>query len=378
MQTRNGYSLLGFGCMRLPKDYEVSKALVLEAVRRGINYFDTAYLYQGNEALLGRILDEGGCRDKVRIASKVQPFQINKSEDFEKRFQTQLERLRTDRIDNYLMHMLPDTAVWDRLRSLGVEEWIAEKKRKGQIENIGFSFHGKTDTFIELINSYDWDFCQVQYNYMDVHTQAGIEGVRAAYEKGLDVIIMEPLRGGTLTEGLPQKARALFDRSGDTPASWGLRWLFGQPEVACVLSGMKTEEMLDENIKTAENFTSFSAEDEAIIEQVREAIRADNKIACTGCAYCMPCPYGVDIPASFQAYNESYNEGFIKGMSTYLSLTTLKAKRSNAELCTRCGLCETKCPQRLEIRDDLDLVKRRLENPIYRLIAWYTKRMYRS
>lgn len=378
MQKRGSYSLLGFGCMRLPKDYVLSKELLLHALDRGVNYFDTAYMYQGNEALLGRVLEESDRRGEAMIATKIQPFHVDAPGDFEKRFQIQLERLQTDYIDNYLMHMLPDVPTWERLKGIGAVEWLAEKKEKGQIRKVGFSFHGKTETFLELLDLYPWDFCQVQYNYMDEHSQAGKAGVHAAYEKGIEVIIMEPLRGGMLTEGLPPQAQELFAATGESPASWGLRWLYAQPEVSCVLSGMTTREMLDENIAISEEVRPFGEEDAAVIEQVQVAILAANRIGCTGCSYCMPCPFGVDIPGAFRSYNASCSEGYIKGLTMYFMYTTLKAKRSHAGLCTKCGLCVSKCPQNIAIPDELGAVRKRLETPLYKLATVFTKRKYKG
>lgn len=364
--------------MRLPKDYELSKALVLKALDEGINYFDTAYMYPGNEELLGRILHESGRRDEAIIATKVHSFQLKAADDFEKRFLQQLERLKTDHIDNYLMHMLPDSKVWRRLQSLGVEDWLAQKKEAGQIKRVGFSFHGKSDTFIELLDLYPWDFAMVQYNYMDEFSQAGKAGVRAAYAKGIDVIVMEPMRGGTLVNGLSPRVENMFAESGQSPAAWSFRWLYSQPEVACVLSGMNTLEMLDENIALASDYQPFTSEDESFIESVREAINAENKIPCTGCAYCMPCPRGVNIPGSLLSYNESYSKGYFKGFSSYLMQTTLRAEQSNAGLCNQCGVCKSKCPQSIAVPQEIQRAKKRFETPLYGIATLIIKNMYKA
>lgn len=378
IERRGEYPLLGFGCMRLPKDFELSKSLVLKALDQGVNYFDTAYMYPGNEELLGRILHESGRRDEAIIATKIHSFQLKSPEDFEKRFIQQLERLQTNRIDNYLMHMLPDQKVWNRLQGLGIEDWFSQKKKAGLIGRIGFSFHGKSDTFIEVLNLYPWDFAMVQYNYMDEFTQAGKTGVQAAYAKGIDIIVMEPMRGGTLVNGLSPQVQKMFRATGKSPAAWSLRWLFSQPEVTCVLSGMNTLEMLEENIAIASEYDPFSSEDEIFIERVRETMSAENKIPCTGCSYCMPCPRGVNIPGSLLSYNESYQNGYFKGFSDYMMHTTLRAERSNAGLCNQCGICKSKCPQSIDIPHQIQTVRKRFETPLYGIATLITKSLYKA
>lgn len=378
MKYRNGYSLLGYGCMRLPARFEEAEKLILHAIDSGINYYDTAYTYRGNEMLLGKILASNHCRDKVRIATKLPPYLVKTLDDAEKIFQTELLRLQTEFIDNYLLHMLPDVEVWNRLCGLGIVEWLEEKKASGQIRHVGFSFHGNTNTFLELLDVYPWEFCQIQYNYMDEHSQAGRAGLMAAYERGISVVIMEPLRGGNLTVGLPQKAKLIFAKTKQSPAQWGLGWLYAQGAVTCVLSGMNTMEMLDENIETAEKDHLVSDETEALFREVREAINSSKKIDCSGCSYCMPCPAGVDIPGAFRCYNVSYSDGYRKGFKEYLFCTTFKSSKTNASLCIKCGLCETKCPQSISIREDLAAVSKRFENPIYKLVTAATRNMYRG
>lgn len=366
MLYRNGYSILGFGCMRLPSDYAACEKLILRAIDGGINYFDTAYIYFGKEALLGKILSNHHCRDQVMIATKLPSYLIRNHDNMINIFETELKRLQTDHVDNYLMHMLPDLKVWNHLRELGIEEWLAEKKAAGQIRQIGFSFHGSTNTFLELLDAYPWDFCQIQYNYMDENSQAGRTGLLAAYQRNIPVIIMEPLRGGTLTNGLSIKAKEVFQKTGLSPASWGLRWLWAQKEVTCVLSGMNTVEMLDENIEIASVEREFTRADRDIINEAKTAINANMRISCTGCSYCMPCPHGVDIPGSFRCYNVSYSDTFFRGLKDYLLSTTFKLKRSNASLCVQCGRCERLCPQQIKIRSELQRVKNRFENTFYK------------
>lgn len=384
---KNDLSILGFGCMRFPRkgrsiDRREVEREIGYAIAHGVNYFDTAYMYPGSEAALGEILAKNRWRDKVNIASKMPHFLIKDMEGLDKLFNEQLKRLQTDHIDYYLMHMLPDTKVWERLCRLGIKEWIKDKIESGRIRYIGFSYHGNTENFIKLIDSYDWDFCQVQYNYMDVHSQAGRKGVKYAAGKGIPVIIMEPLRGGRLVNDLPPKARRLFDRAKPqrSPAEWGLRWLWNQPQVSVVLSGMNSMDMVKENIRIASDVRAgeLTAEDKKLYSRVRRAINEKLKVPCTGCGYCQPCPFGVDIPGSFRCYNVSYTDTWAVAMREYFMCTTMKAKRTNASLCRKCGKCEQHCPQGIPIRDRLEDVTKRLEGPVYKVGAFITSKMIRS
>lgn len=382
---RNGerLSALGFGCMRFPRkgsgiDREETERQIRAAIALGVNYFDTAYVYPGSEEVLGGILAKDGLRQKVNIATKLPHYFVKDQSSMEQYFRQQCERLQTDYIDYYLMHMLPDTGVWNRLKSLGVVEWLEEKKRSGQIRNVGFSYHGGSEEFIRLLDAYPWDFCQIQYNYLDENSQAGRKGLMAAAERGLPVIIMEPLRGGRLADGLPEEAKAIFEEAKPrrSPAEWALRWLWNQKEVTVVLSGMNSMEMLQENCAAASDTEpgSFTEREERLFAEVTEAIRRKVKIGCTGCGYCMPCPFGVDIPGSFRCYNAKYLDGWLNGMREYFMCTTMRKERSNASLCKKCGKCETHCPQGIEIRKELDRVKKEMEGPVYRIASWAVRR----
>jgi hypothetical protein len=312
----------------------------------------------------------------MHIATKLPHYLIRKPEDMERYFQEQLKRLHTDYIDYYLMHMLPDVTTWERLKGLGVEQWLEEKKASGAIRNVGFSYHGNTHSFQALLDARDWDFCQIQYNYIDEHTQAGRRGLAYAHEKGLPVIIMEPLRGGRLVNALPPKAQKLFAEA--TPqrssAEWGLRWLWNQPEVTVVLSGMNSMEMVAENCRIASQVEAgeMGEREMELYRQVKEAINEKIKVGCTGCGYCMPCPKGVDIPGAFRCYNARYTEGFYTGMKEYFMCTTLRGKRSNASQCVKCGRCEKHCPQGIQIRAELDNVRRVMEGPVYAIAKGVT------
>ena len=378
----NELSVLGFGCLRFPQkngkiDMEATRGQIRMAVEEGVNYFDTAYVYSGSEAALGEILEVEGLRERVKIATKLPHYLIKSRQALEMMFREELKRLRTDRVEYYLMHMLCDLDTWDRLKKLGMEEWIAEKKASGQIGQIGFSYHGSTEMFCKLVDAYDWDFCQIQYNYLDEHTQAGRRGLHHAAAKGLPVIIMEPLRGGRLVNQLPPEAKRVFEESGKgwTPAQWGLRWLWDQKEVTVVLSGMNSEEMVLENIRTASGARvgDFGEEEQAVIARAVSAIHASVKVGCTGCGYCQPCPKNVDIPGAFAAYNRYHTESPAGAKKDYIKCTLYRKNPTAAGNCIGCGKCERHCPQGIEIRKELENVKRDLEDRKFRLIRWVLK-----
>ena len=381
----NKLSILGFGCMRFAQtagkiDLEKAEKQILAAYENGVNYYDTAYVYPGSEAAVGEILSRNHIRDKVYIATKLPHYLVRSRDSLEKYFQEQLRRLKTDHIDYYLMHMLTDINAWKRLIEYGVLEWLEEKKKSGAIRQVGFSYHGNTEMFIQLIDAYDWDFCQIQYNYMDEHSQAGRRGLLYAHEKGLPVIIMEPLRGGKLVKNLPRKAQELFRRYAAkygeadpmlnaSPAAWAFRWLWDQPQVTVVLSGMNTEEMVIENVEEASKARPgmLTKRDRAMLTRVVQYINEKMKVGCTGCAYCMPCPHGVDIPGTFAAYNRYYTEGRISGWKDYFMCTALRQTATGASNCIGCGRCEKHCPQHIEIRKELQEARKTLEGPAYKI-----------
>ncbi len=362
-KDKNGtqISQLGYGCMRFTKkgvsiDYKKAEKEVMLAIEKGINYFDTAYIYLGSEECLGRILDENHCRDKVHIATKLPQYTIRSEKAIEKTFQEELSRLRTDYIDYYLMHMFTDYSEWENLKALHIEDWIKTHKENGSIRNIGFSFHGDTETFLKLLNAYDWDFCQIQYNYLDETSQAGRKGLQAAAEKGIPVVIMEPLRGGKLVN-LPEKALKELEASEShyTAAELGLRWLWNQPEIMCVLSGMNSVEMVEENIRIASEAEvgEFSEANFELTERIKKIIREREKVGCTGCRYCMPCPKGVDIPGNFHYYNLMYLESKSAVRFEFARNMGLRSDPGFATQCVGCGKCEKHCPQHIPIREKL-------------------------
>lgn len=379
----NQISILGFGCMRFQQnlgkiDMEKAEQQIMMAIDGGVNYFDTAYVYPGSEAALGEILEKNDARQKVYIATKLPHYLIRNADAMEKLFTEQLKRLRTDYIDYYLIHMLSDVQTWERLKELGILEWLEAKKKSGAIRQIGFSYHGNSDMFCKLVDAYAWDFCQIQYNYMDEHSQAGRKGLHYANEKGLPVVIMEPLRGGKLVNRLPEEALKTFANYSvkHTPAQWALRWLWNQPEVTCVLSGMNTEEMVQDNINTASTVTigELGPKEEEMLQRVVKAINGKMKVGCTGCGYCMPCPKNVDIPGTFAAYNRRYTESKFKGLVEYFMCTALRKTSTAASNCVECGKCEQHCPQHIQIRKELKNAKKDLEKPIYkigrRIVMW--------
>ncbi len=368
-------SILGYGCMRFTKkggsiDIDKAEQEVMAAIRSGVNYLDTAYIYSGSEAALGEILERNQCRSEVSIATKLPQYLIKSESALDKYFNEQLKRLRTDYVDYYLMHMLTDIAAWEKLCKLGVKEWIAKKKEEGKIRQVGFSFHGNTEMFLQILDAYDWDFCQIQYNYMDEYSQAGRKGLQAAAKKGIPVIIMEPLRGGKLVDLLPEKAKKLIADypKKRTAAEWAFRWLWDQPEVTCVLSGMNSMPMVEENVRIASEVQAgeFSKEDFALIEQIKQEINHNIKVECTGCGYCMPCPQGVDIPTAFRCYNRMYTENKGAGRFEYMQIVALQKDMSDISKCIQCGKCEMHCPQHIEIRKKLKEAGKELQPWYYR------------
>ena len=362
MQQRKGISILGYGCMRFTKsgasiDFDKAEKEFMRAFELGVNYYDTAYIYPGSEELVGRIIEKNGIRDKINLATKLPQYLINNRSGLDKYFNEELKRLRTDYVDYYLMHHMTDFQQWEKLQALGIEEWIAEKKKNGQIRNVGFSFHGDTATFKKILNAYDWDSCLVQYNYFDEHTQAGRAGIQAAAEKGVKVFIMEPLRGGKLVDLLPEKAKKEIanEPHGRTPAEWAFRWLWDQPEITCVLSGMNSIAMVEENCRIASEAKAgdYGPEEKEFIEKIKSYIIESTKVNCTGCRYCMPCPKGVDIPTIFSCYNHMYSENKSSGRLEYFQTIGLRMTPADASLCVKCGKCEQHCPQSIPIREKL-------------------------
>lgn len=372
----NDLSVLGFGCMRFQTkmgkiDFDEAEREVMYAIENGVNYFDTAYIYPGSEALIGEIFEKNNVRDKVKIATKLPHYLVKKSDGLDKIFDEELKRLRTDYIDYYFMHMLTDIDAWNRMVDLGILEWLSEKKKNSTIRQVGFSYHGNTDMFIKLVDAYDWDFCMIQYNYMDEHSQAGRRGLEYAHSKGLPVMIMEPLRGGRLVNRLPEDAKSIFKNYEKqfTPPQWAFKWLWSQKEVTVVLSGMNSMEMVKDNIHTASttDIGDLTTKDNEMLQNVVKAINAKMKVGCTGCGYCMPCPMNVDIPGSFAHYNRKYAEGWFPAMKEHIMCTALRKTPTSISNCIGCGKCEKHCPQNIPIREKLKEAEKELETPVYKI-----------
>lgn len=365
-KTGEMVSTLGFGCMRLPLllggdntqiDEQQAGKLLRYAIDHGVNYIDTAYPYHGqgmahggqSEPFLGNVLRDG-YREKVKLATKLPAWLIKTREDMDRYLNEQLQRLQTDMIDFYLVHSL-NSHSWKTVHELGVGEFLDSAIRDGRIRHAGFSFHDKISLFKEIVDAYDWSFCQIQYNYLDENYQAGREGIDYAAAKGLGIAIMEPLRGGKLATHLPKEAEQLMQQADGqrTPAAWALSWLWDQPEVSVVLSGMNTFEQLEENMRIAAEVEigSMTAEERQVIEKVKNIFKEKTKVNCTTCGYCLPCPAGVNIPQCFSSYNNYYMFG--ENAAYRASL----AKQQNASQCVDCGQCEEHCPQGIEIRREL-------------------------
>ncbi len=365
-------SALGFGAMRLPTktgriDKESAKKLIYDAINNGVNFIDTAYPYHGgaSESFLGEIL-QGEYRKKVKLCTKMPSWFIKKYDDMEKYLEIQLEKLQTDYIDYYLIHSLGKGS-FEKLKELGVFEFLEDAKAKGKIKNIGFSFHDNVNSFKEIIDAYNWDACLIQYNYLDEQTQAGTEGLKYAHSKGVAVFIMEPLKGGLLAGKVPEKTLKIWDKSPvkRSPADWALRWVLNHPEVTCVISGMGEEEQIKENLKVANETlpNSLTGDELKLYDEVKEVYEDLMAVDCTGCGYCMPCPRGVDIPRCFEIYNHKYmfNEGF---RASFLYLGQLGGimgdDETHAGLCTNCGKCVKACPQKIDIPKHLGDVSKEI------------------
>ena len=348
---------------RMKIDEERATRQIREAIDHGINYIDTAVPYHGGESerFLGRALS-GGYREKVKLATKLPPWSVKTREDMERILDIQLKKLRTDHIDYYLLHSL-EAGQWKRLRELGVLEFLGSAKAAGKIRNAGFSFHGDRKTFREIIDAYDWIFCQIQYNFLDETNQAGTEGLRYASSKDIAVMVMEPLRGGMLAGKLPADVERVYREAGTkrSAAAWALRWVWNHPEVTVVLSGMNDEVHIAENIRTCEDALpgSMTTGELATIEKVAATYRKLIKVGCTGCSYCMPCPSGVNIPQCFSLYND-YHMGLNRMMSRGfygMHLMGGMGAPADASLCRNCGKCVKSCPQNIAIPEELKKVR---------------------
>jgi len=377
-KTGQKLSILGFGCMRLPIigdkahliDEEKAQAMVDYAIRNGVNYFDTAYIYHSevpfqpgmSEVFLGRALKRE--RRNVQVATKLPSWYVETRADMDRFLDQQLERLQTDHIDFYLVHSLT-AELWKKLRPLGLTEFLDAAIADGRIKHAGFSFHDEPQTFQPIVDAYDWSFCQIQYNFMDEDFQAGRAGLEYAAGKGLGVIIMEPLRGGSLTTRIPEEVQAVWNRAPvkRTPAEWALRFVWNRPEASVVLSGMSELGQMEENVRIANGGLagSLAAGELALIQEAKAIYKARTRVNCTSCGYCLPCPHGVSIPANFlQLNNLSIYRN--RGSAEFFYFHILKEEQRAAN-CQECGQCEELCPQHIPIQDMLKAVAQEFGSP---------------
>ncbi|MDR0913160.1 MAG: aldo/keto reductase [Methanobrevibacter sp.] len=380
-KTGEELSLLGYGCMRYPRkngriDYKRTKNQIIFAIENGVNYFDTAYMYPGSEEVLGKVLahnyKDKTYRDYVKIASKLPMLSVKNRPQMDEIFKKELKRLKTDFIDYYYLHSL-NLNQWKTLKNELIC-FLNDLKKNGSIKNVGFSFHGNLKDFKEIIDDYDWDCVMIQYNYLDENYQAGSKGLDYAYDKGLAIVIMEPLRGGTLANKLPKEGIKLINSFPikRTPAQWAFSWVMNNPKVHTVLSGMNKESEITENIATASainnngnnngNNNLFDDDENNLINSLKEEFNKNIVVNCTSCGYCLPCPQGVDIPTAFSSLNDkTIFSGIdsLKALIQYLNINL--GNDSLASNCTKCRICESKCPQHINIINNLDLVKNRLE-----------------
>ncbi len=371
-------SVLGFGCMRLPTEngsgtgadhFDPNKAINEEetirmiryAIDQGVNYFDTAYPYHNgkSEPILGRAVQ--GYRDKVVIATKLPVWLVKEERDFNKFLDEQMSRLGTEYLDVYLLHGL-NRQIWSKMLQLKVFKFLDQIRSNSRIRHVGFSFHDEVKIFKEIVDSYDWEICQIQYNFFDENYQAGKEGLTYAASRGLGVVVMEPLRGGKLTDQIPPEVKTIWESAEKkrTPAEWALRWVWNHSEVSTALSGVSTMGQIIENIRIANEGqpNSLSEKELSTIAQVKEVYRKMLKIDCTGCGYCMPCETGVDIPSNFSLYNDLFM--FKNPEINVFLYNELISPERRASACIECGKCEEQCPQHLQIQEALKVVHKAL------------------
>jgi len=377
-------SILGFGCMRLPMrngriDVPTATKQLHYAIDNGVNFIDTAMPYHNgtSEPFLGKALSDG-YREKVKICTKLPPWSIKTRKDMDSILDLQIKRLNVEHLDYYLVHALNKT-YWKDLVDIGLLDFLDSAKQDGRVKNVGFSFHDDIGTFKKIIDAYDWTSCLVMYSYMDNKNQAGDEGVKYAYKNDVAVFAMEPLRGGNLSKTPPDGVQEIFNRSNivRSPAEWALRWTWDHPEVTLLLSGMNNMDHIKENIRIADEAKphSLTSDEQSIIGDARYEFFSLMKVQCTGCRYCMPCPFGVDIPTCFDIYNSKYLYGDNRARLTYMiRVGGIMGDKSNASMCTQCGKCLSHCPQEIQIPDVLKDVSRDFEGVTYRPMVWFAKK----
>ncbi len=386
-KTGDEISPLGFGAMRLPLkngkiDRVKAKELIYYAIDKGINFIDTAYLYGDSESFLGEILTPE-IKSKVRICTKLPSINVRKYDDMEKILDEQLKRLQIDCIDYYLIHAV-DLKTINRLLKRDLIKFINKAKDDGKINHVGFSYHGPKEEFELVVDCYDWDIVMIQYNYFDDNVQVCAEGIEYAASKGMGILVMEPLKGGILAGKMPNEAEDIFKNANPdkSNAQWAMEWILNNKNITCILSGMNSFEQLDDNLDIANKTTplSMSFEDMETVELVKRVMRNSLKINCSTCGYCMPCPQGVNIPTCMRIYNEKYlfdHKGFINQslIDYYQYAGGIMGNEGNAGMCNGCGKCLRKCPQKLDIINELKKVKREFEFPGFKYILLFVRKI---
>ncbi|MCS3901602.1 aldo/keto reductase [Methanococcus voltae] len=383
-KTKDDVSILGFGAMRFPlKNGRIDKLKTEEmlkyAIDNGVNFIDTAFPYHFGESeiFLGNFLSKNPeYKEKIKLSTKLPSWEVRKTEDMDNLLNKQLSKLKTDCIDYYFIHSLSGDT-WNKLLDLGILEFLDRIKKSKKVKYVGFSFHDNLKEFKRIVDAYDWDMCMVQYNYLDSEIQAGTEGILYAGRKGMGIFIMEPLRGGNLANNVPKEITELFndyklkDKEFNKPSDWAFKWVWNNPNVICVLSGMNTLEQVKNNINLAKSIESpnfLNVDELEVISKVKEIFNKRMKIKCTSCNYCMPCPVGVDIPRCFEIYNSKYlfdsNASKMDADFKYTAqLGGVLTEPKNASKCIHCGKCLKECPQSLPIPDLLDKVAKEFEKP---------------
>ncbi len=381
VKGKENISLLGYGCMRYPmKKNQINKELAFSQMKlaydNGVNYYDTAYIYHGgkSEVILGEFITKYNLRKDIFIADKLPTFLVKKADQIDVFFNTQLTRLATDYIDYYLMHMLTCFEDWQKLKDFKIEKFIEDKKKSGAIKYIGFSFHGRKEEFIKILEDYKWDFCQIQFNYLDEYNQAGLEGLKRAEELEIGVVVMEPLRGGSLANNVPNKVKEIMkkERPKVSSAYLALRFVMNHTGVKTVLSGMNEDIHIKDNINAASITTpnSMTKEEIEVIENIKNVYKELMKVPCTGCNYCMPCPVGVAIPEVFNDYNSinyfGNKTGVVKFQYALKCTGMFGSKTRGANACINCGKCIKRCPQRINIPSKLKEAHHKLDSKFLR------------
>ncbi|MCK5129034.1 MAG: aldo/keto reductase [Clostridiales bacterium] len=381
-RNKDQLSILGFGCMRFPqKDGKIdevrSTQMLKQAIDGGVNYLDTAWPYHAgqSEAFLGRFFKKTGLRNQIFLATKLPIWLCRNRNDFDKYINKQLVKLNTDYIDYYLMHMFTSYGNYKNLCDMGLKEYLKSIKDSGKAKNVGFSFHGEKSDFIKIVDDYDWDFCQIQYNILDINNQAGRDGLLHANKKGIPVIIMEPLRGGALANNIPQKVLDLIDKAGikKTPVELFLSWVMNHKEATVVLSGMSHEDHIENNLEIASDIDGkIKEEEQVVIDEIIDVFVKSFKVPCTGCGYCIDCPKEIDIPRCFEVYNHISSGGFL---GTLMQIGISGKTLNKARECIQCGKCEKHCPQSIDIINQLNIISSKWYiRLLFPITNWYMEK----